>query len=101
MTVVQRQTPSSEQPRLTASSMKFCLPCCTYNGDPGRIARNMKTPACSHHAADAALPHRRGDRIELLATVHESGSGTNRTCGAGLTMSVHRGRPEVTGRRSK
>jgi hypothetical protein len=31
MTVVQRQTPNSEQPNLTTSSMKF-FHCCSYNG---------------------------------------------------------------------
>jgi NAD(P)-dependent dehydrogenase (short-subunit alcohol dehydrogenase family) len=37
----------------------------------------------------------------LFAAVHESPYGTFETCRPALKMSVYRGRPEVTGRRSK
>src|ERR1700730_4847436 len=40
---------------------------------------------------------RRGNRVSAFAAGHESVSGTSETCGPAQNMSVHRGRPEVTG----
>jgi hypothetical protein len=71
--------------------------------EPIAVVGQPKNRCCAGacRAVNATRTRRRGDRMMMLfAAVHESVVGTKRTCQGGLTMSVDRGGPEVTGSRS-